>query len=256
MSIYFPQSPAEWLPIIVPLAAMLIGLAYFLAPTAMLRLIGLTGWQRHPHATGEARASFAGFPFGLGLSSILFGQPLLLMVLGVALALAAFGKAVHVIADGARMMLVLIRLVLVVVLAVVALFQTGFEPPQFVAPASGAGWAIAVVAAVTAAFGLVCLALPGQALRLLRLERAADRPAAHGEIRGLVAGFHLATGLSVLAYGGIFLHLALGICWAAAAFGRMIHMLSDGANDGYNWLMLVANLAMAAVPLAIVFGAI
>lgn len=256
MSFYLPQTPSDWLPFTVPLAAILIGLGYFLAPRMILEFIGLRASVRHPRAAGEARASLAGLPVGLGLSAILFGQPLLTMVLGAAFTLTAIGKVVHIVFDRARMPLVLVRLLGALVLAVVALYQTGFEPPQFVAPATQTGWAIAVVAAITAAIGLLFGVMPRRALAILRLETVEDRPAAHGELRGLAAGLYMGLGLGVLAYGGIFLNLTLGICWAATAFGRMIHMLSDGANDGYNWLMLVFNIAMAAVPLAIVFGAV
>ena len=249
-----PQNLAQWLPLIVPMASLAIGLTYFLVPVYALKFIGITGSLRHPDGVGEGRSSFAGFPIGLGACAVLFGQPSLLMLLGLAFAIAAFGKAIHITFDGARMMSVLFRLLGAIALGVIALSASGIEPPEVSLPQSGGDWLVAIVAAITLCFGLICLAMPRRALGLLRLAQTEDRPAAHGELRGTMAGFMIAMGVGALAYGNIFTDLTLGVCWLATAFGRMISMLSDKSGNAYNWLSLLFDLAMAGIPLAIVFG--
>lgn len=254
MGVQLPQTAADWLPLLVPIASLLIGLAYFLAPVATLNHIGINGSIRHPEGIGEGRSSFAGFPIGLGAAALLFQQPLLLMLLGLAFAISSLGKAVHVIFDGARMLSVLLRLIGSIGLAVLALAVSGVGPPNPSMPATREEGLVVLVGAITLVFGLLCLLAPRRSLATLRLVQAEDRPAAHGELRGTMAGFLLAGAIGVLLYGGLFVQLAVGLGWLATAFGRMISMLSEKSGNAFNWLSLLFDLTMAAIPLAVVFN--
>ena len=39
-----------------------------------------------------------------------------------------------------------------------------------------------------------------------------------------------------------------------SAFGRVVSMLSDAGNKPFNWVALVVELVLAALPLGFVFG--
>ncbi|TIQ02288.1 MAG: DUF4345 domain-containing protein, partial [Mesorhizobium sp.] len=42
--------------------------------------------------------------------------------------------------------------------------------------------------------------------------------------------------------------------WLFTAFGRLLSMMSDGANTPFNWVSIVVELVLAALPLAFAFG--
>ncbi|MGI9401107.1 MAG: DUF4345 family protein [Rhizobiaceae bacterium] len=260
MEIYIPQTIDEWMPLAVPITAFLIGLAYFVAPRLVLNVIGLTGSSEHPEAYGEGRSTFAGFPLGLSIAAFLFGQPILLAMLGAAFAAAILGKIVQIAFDDGYGHSVFIRLLIAIGLAVAALYQA--DMPELALRAGqgipeDTGELLAFgVALITLSFGLICLLFPGIALKLLRMEERSDRPGAKGELRGLLAGFYLATGMFVLIDGGIFVLLALGSAWFATAFGRLISILSDRAGNLYNWAALIFELVLGAIPFAVVLDVI
>lgn len=251
-----PATPAEWLPLITPLATLLIGFLYFLVPGRMLSMLRLAGRPDHPEAIGEGRSRFAGFLVGLPMAALLFGQPVLFQALGVAWAIAATGKLVHIVFDDGRGILVIGRFLAAVALAGLALYLNGQPYAEFVTPTRMPEALVAGVAAATALLGAIAFLAPRALLAMTRLQATDERGSARGEMRGTVAGFHLAGGLAALLFGGVFVELALGVAWLATAFGRMISMLSDGANNLRNWLCLVIELAFGAIPLAVVFGLI
>lgn len=251
-----PATAAEWLPLIAPLVTLLAGAAFFLLPGRMLGLIGLAGTPNHPEAAGEGRSRFAGFLIGLPAVALLFGQPVLFQAIGVAWVLAATGKLIHILFDGGRGPWVFLRFAVAIALAALALYQTGQPHAQFVMPADLPRTLVTVVAALTALYGVAAFLAPRVMLATMRLAPLPERVDAAGEIRGTLAGFHLAGGLAALLFGNLFAELALGVAWLVTAFGRMISMLSDRANNAANWLWLLAELALGAAPLAVVLGLI
>lgn len=121
-------------------------------------------------------------------------------------------------------------------------------------PTSQGEWTAWASAAVTALFGLVLLFAPHLSLRLLRLRTREDRPEAVAAARGTMAGFYLGLGLCCLLLAQPLLYMTLGFSWLFTAFGRLISMLSDGGNKPFNWIALVVELVLAALPLGFVFG--
>ncbi|MCB1465074.1 MAG: hypothetical protein KDJ90_22255 [Nitratireductor sp.] len=243
-----PQTPEAWLAWSVPLATLVIGLAYFLTPASVLGHLGLQG------SVGEARSSFAGFLVGLSLAAILFDQPVLLQQLGLAWAFAAIGKLVHVGLDGARGLSVMTRLALAAAFAGLACALAGLpDATRLAMPAAVPQMLIAGAGLLTALTGVLALVAPGLLAGVLNLVPE-DGEAATGELRGSHAGFHLAAGLGVLVADGPFTELALGACWLLSAFGRMISMLSERDRLLFNWAMLVAEIAIGSAVLAVVFG--
>jgi hypothetical protein len=99
ISIYWPQTLGEQAGFIVAALTALIGLAAFLAPRLMLRLVRLQPVA--PDAVAEGRAGFGGMLLALGLGAILLAQPLVTLVLGAAWGMAAAGRLVSMIVDRA-----------------------------------------------------------------------------------------------------------------------------------------------------------
>lgn len=122
-------------------------------------------------------------------------------------------------------------------------------------PATQGEWGAWTSALVTVVFGLVLLFAPRIALRVLRLQTREGKPHAIAEARSTMAGFYLGLGICCVLLGNQpFLYNALGFSWLFTAFGRLISMLSDGGNKPFNWLALVVELVLAALPLGFVLG--
>lgn len=121
-------------------------------------------------------------------------------------------------------------------------------------PTSQGEWAAWSSAALTAFFGLVLMFAPRLSFRLLRLQTREDRPEAIAAARATMAGFFLGVGVCSLLLAQPLLYMTLGFSWLFAAFGRLVSMLSDAGNKPFNWLALVLELALAALPLGFVFG--
>ena len=109
-------------------------------------------------------------------------------------------------------------------------------------------------AVVTSLLGLVFLFAPGIAFRALGIDQREGRRGGYAEARSTMGGFHLGLGLAALLLAQPMVYLALGAAFALAAFGRILSMLSDSGNTVVNWLYLIVQIALSALPLAYVFG--
>ena len=127
---------------------------------------------------------------------------------------------------------------------------------QFPWPMTQGEWLAWSSAAVTILFGLIMLFLPRIGLRILRLQPVPNHPEAVAEARATMAGFYLGVGISCIVMAQIWLYLALGLSWLFTAFGRIVSMLSDGANTPYNWISVIIELALAAMALGYGLGLI
>ena len=122
-------------------------------------------------------------------------------------------------------------------------------------PFSQGEWLAWSSSAVTVLLGLILFFAPALSLRLLRLQPVAEHPEALAEARATMAGFYLGLGLCCLLLGNQpFLYMALGLCWALTAFGRIVSMMSDRGNTLYNWFSLALEVILAALPLAFALG--
>jgi hypothetical protein len=121
-------------------------------------------------------------------------------------------------------------------------------------PTSQGEWLAWSSAAVTLLFGVILFFAPRIAFRLLRLQARPDKPEAIAQGRATMAGFFLGVGLCAILLAQPWLYMALGVSWLFTAFGRIVAMMSDGANTPYNWVAIVIELALAALPLGFVFG--
>lgn len=109
-------------------------------------------------------------------------------------------------------------------------------------------------ALVTVAIGLFFLFAPGLAFRAMGLALREGRRGGYAEARSTLGGFPLGLGLAAIFLAQPMVYLALGAAFALAAFGRILSMMSDSAKTALNWALLLVQLALAALPLAYVFG--
>lgn len=191
---------------------------------------------------------------------MLLAQPVQLTMLGTAYAISALGKTIHIALDEGRRIQVFCRLAGAIALAAIALYQTELPVAWF---AEGPGWPDDIrellslaSAAIAIIIGLVCFLVPQTAMKVLGLAEREGWQGASGEFRGTVAGFHLAAGAFAITDGGVFVLLSLALAWSATAFGRLISILSDRANNLFNWLALMVEIALAAAPMTAVLAAI
>ncbi|WP_173934205.1 DUF4345 domain-containing protein [Chelativorans sp. Marseille-P2723] len=94
-----PYTPGEWLAWAGAALTVLFGLVAMLAPRFLLRALALQPIPEHAEALATPRSLLGGFYAGIGLSAILFSQPLIYMTLGFAWAFAAFGRALSILFD-------------------------------------------------------------------------------------------------------------------------------------------------------------
>ncbi len=116
-------------------------------------------------------------------------------------------------------------------------------------PGSPGEWLAFASAALTALFGLAVLVMPRMTLRAM-----GSATGSAAAVRGPMGGFLLGTGLCCLAMAQPFLYLGLGAGWLFAAFGRLLSVLLDGTRTARDWVVLLAALALGAMPLAFVLG--
>jgi len=121
-------------------------------------------------------------------------------------------------------------------------------------PTSQGEWLAWGSAAVTVFFGTALMFAPTLSLRLLRLQTTEAHPEALSEARATMSGFYLGLGLCCILLAQPLLYMALGFSWLFTAFGRIVSMMSDRGNTVYNWVSIVIELALAALPLGFVFG--
>ena len=121
-------------------------------------------------------------------------------------------------------------------------------------PTNQGEWLAWGSAAVTVLFGAALMFAPTLSLRLLRLQTTPEHPEALSEARATMAGFYLGLGLCCILLAQPLLYMALGFSWLFTAFGRIVSMMSDRGNTVYNWVSIVIDLALAALPLGFAFG--
>lgn len=108
-------------------------------------------------------------------------------------------------------------------------------------------------AAVAALIGALVMFAPGLTLKFFALQPREFRPEGYGAARsagGLIVGFSA----TALMLAQPTLYLAFGAAMALAAFGRILSIMSDRGNTLRNFLLLVVEILLAALPLLYVFG--
>jgi Domain of unknown function (DUF4345) len=121
-------------------------------------------------------------------------------------------------------------------------------------PSTNGEWLAWASALTTIFFGLLCMFAPRISFRILRLQAHPNHPEALSESRATMAGFYLGVGLCCILLAQPMLWIALGVSWGFTAFGRLISMLSDNGNTLFNWISVIFEAVLAALPLAYALG--
>ncbi|MBO9100111.1 MULTISPECIES: DUF4345 domain-containing protein [Rhizobium] len=108
-------------------------------------------------------------------------------------------------------------------------------------------------AAFTALLGLFMMFAPGYAYRILGLQPREGRLGAYAEARSM-GGSYIGFGLMAILLAQPMVYLALGTSFALAAFGRVLSLMSDRGNVVVNLVMLVIQVALAALPIIYFLG--
>jgi hypothetical protein len=121
-------------------------------------------------------------------------------------------------------------------------------------PVTQGEWLAWSSAAVTVLLGMMFLFAPRLSFKALRLQTTEAHPEAVAAARANMSGFYLGVGLCCILLAQPLLYMALGFSWLFTAFGRFVSILSDRGNTLYNWVFVLVDLALAALPLGFAFG--
>lgn len=108
-------------------------------------------------------------------------------------------------------------------------------------------------AAATILLGLIMMFAPGYAYRFLGLQPREGRLGAYAESRS-IGGTYIGLGLTAILLAQPMVYLALGASFVFAAFGRILSLMSDRGNVVANLVMLVLQVALAALPIIYFLG--
>lgn len=125
---------------------------------------------------------------------------------------------------------------------------------NIIPPQSAGEWLAWISALITIGFGLICLLAPRKAFDIMRLQTRPDVPEALSESRATMSGFYLGTGILAILFNQPFIWMVLGAGWFFTAFGRLVSIIFDRGNTGFNWVSISMEAALAAMPLAYALG--
>jgi hypothetical protein len=101
--------------------------------------------------------------------------------------------------------------------------------------------------------GLIGLFAPRLSLKASGLQLRDNSADGYAAARSL-GGFHAGLALAAVMVAQDWAYLSLGSAFALAAFGRILSIMSDASYSLKNLALLATQLALAALPLAYVFG--
>ncbi len=260
MEIYLPTSFVEWLPLAVPIATLLVGLAYLLVPQRILA-------ERHQDnqavAIGQIRAGrilAAGPLIGSALAAILLQQPVVQFLLALAWGITGLGFLSNepslrreAARAGAGKAVAANRIILAgcIILGLgAAAFARSPELAWF-SPAGLAGWLTFAGAIAAVAIGLAAIIVPGTLINLVGGPTPADQPRL---AQGTIAGFWIAGGLTLLASGNIFLILLIGANWTFTTIATLVSLALERPFDLRRPIIGLLALMFAFAALDTVFS--
>ena len=100
MEFYIPTETGEFLAFCAAIATALFGLFALFAPGTALKLAGLQVREGSREGYAFARSA-GGFYAGIAVAALLMAQYLIYMAIGGGFAIAAFGRIVSMMSDGA-----------------------------------------------------------------------------------------------------------------------------------------------------------
>jgi hypothetical protein len=224
-----------------------------LFPSAVGHFLGLESKETRPGGIGEVRAS-GGFLLGLALATLMFDQPVLYTALGIALALAAFGRIISLMSDRAATLLNFLLLAVQAVLAVATLYYLFdvFTPDmQFEMPEELNAKLTFYTYAGFALIGAILMFAPRIACRVSGLQPIADSGVTSVRSAG---GFMVGSALTGMAVANPMMDLGFGAALAIGIIGRIIALALNRGNYAFAITALVVQGIGAALVISYVFG--
>lgn len=257
----WPEFPTEtWArgAFVTAVVCLVFGLALMAAPGRVGGWLGLVGKATRPSGIGELRPA-GGFIAGLALAALLFfDQPVMVTILGVALAFATFARLISLMSDTSASLLNLLLLLVQGAMAVAALaFFFQVVTPDFVlgVPVEFNPQLVFFTFASIAGLGAIILFAPRIAMSTAGLWVAETRPGGIASIRS-AGGFLVGAGLFGMAVAGLWesaMIVLLMACFGFAAalyfsiVGRVLSMVFNRGNLVYSAIALIVQACAAGL---------
>jgi hypothetical protein len=259
----YPTAPGAQAAFIAAAVAILIGLFMLLFPVTAGKILGLESRETRPGAIGELRAS-GGFLLGLAAAALMFDQPPFYTALGLAFAVAAFGRIISLMSDRSASMVNILLLLAQVFLsgALFYYFFDVFTPEMdFGLPTELKSQLAFYTYVSVAVIGLVLMFAPRISSHLVGIDGITV--AGFTSVRS-AGGFALgASVLGILLVGSphardapfekmLYVNLAFAVALASAVIGRLVALALNRGNYIYALLALLIEAAAAAIMFAYV----
>lgn len=249
----FPSAPGAQAAFVAAAIAIVLGLILLIFPGSIGRFLGLQSRATRPGAIGELRAA-GGFLMGLALATLMFDQPVLYTALGIALAVAAFGRILSLMSDHPAKFLNFLLLLAQIVLAGASLyyFFDVFTPGmQFAIPEEGNARLIFYIYAGTAVIGAIMMFAPRIACRIVGLEGITDTRYTSMRSAG---GLAIGAAAVAMAAPQPMMDFGFGAALAVGAVGRVIALALNRSNYVYAVIALIVEGGAAAFLISSVMG--
>lgn len=259
----FPQTLDQAFVMLVPFLTLVIGVVYLLFPQRVLHFCGVEAVDGKPHAIGEGRSSYAGILIACGagclfLQEALALQPGLNLMLAFAWLIAGFGIMIQGLVDDGLDFRVFGRMLFALIMGSIALQTAELLNIKLKYPDIAEEWIICLAAFFTFCLGMMSLFLPRLALKILKLQPQDDFFYAVGEPRGVLSGFYISLGASLLVYDITFIHwiflsIILALAWLFTGIGRAASIIVDRGANLYNFLGTIFEIAIGSILLIVIF---
>lgn len=249
----FPTAPGAQAAFLAAAFCILAGLVLLVFPASLGRVLGLEGREDRPGAIGELRAA-GGFLAGFALATLMFDQPVLFTGLGIAMALAAFGRILSLMSDQASSILNYLLLLVQLLLAGALLhyfFDVVSPDMQLGVPEGTAARLVFYVYAAVAVIG--AFAMFGPRLAAMTTGMTGIHDGGYTSVRS-AGGFALGLGLSGMAFVNPMLDVGFAAALTVAAIGRILALVLNRGNYIYATIALILNAAFALVVISYISG--
>lgn len=249
----FPTAPGAQAAFVAAAFLVLIGFIFLAFPASCGRFLDLRSRESRPGAIGVLRAA-GGFIAGLALATLMFDQPVLYTALGIAVAIAAFGRIVSLMSDRSASVFNFLILAVQAVLAGATLtyfFDVVTPDLQFSLPEAADAKRVFYCYVLYAAIGAVLLFAPRIACKAAGLETVSDLGVCSVRSAG---GFVLGASGTAILIANPMLELGFGAAAAIGAIGQALALVINRGNVIFAILALAVQAGAAAIIIFHVLG--